>query len=115
MIDLALTNDIFTESNIDEAIQELDILFNTIPTELIGDTTYGSNFLQFLWSLTPMEDTMTRYIYDRINGYTAYASSLKKHVNVVKYDDVNETVYVVEISLYDDKDNEYYKEYTLRA
>ena len=115
MIDLALTDDIFTESNIDEAIQELDILFNTIPTELIGDATYGSNFLQFLWSLTPMEDTMTKYIYDRINGYTAYASSLKKHVNVVKYDDVNETVYVVEISLYDDKDNEYYKEYTLRA
>lgn len=115
MLDLSLTNNIFTESNIEEAIQELDILFNTLPTELIGDTDYGSNFLQFLWSLTPMEDTMTRYIYDRIAGYTIYAASLKKQINVEKYDDVNETVYVIEITLYDEQDNEYYKEYTLTA
>ena len=92
MVDLALTDNIFTESKIEEAIQELDILFNTTPTELIGDTTYGSNFLQFLWSLTPMEDSITKYIYDRIAGYTVYAASLKKEINVTKYDDVNETV-----------------------
>ena len=115
MVDLALTNNIFTESKIEEAIQELDILFNTVPTELIGDTTYGSNFLQFLWSLTPMEDSITRYIYGRIAGYTVYAASLKKEVNVTIYDDVNETVYVIEISLFDDDDNEYHKEYTLRG
>ena len=75
MVDLALTDNIFTESKIEEAIQELDILFNTVPTELIGDTTYGSNFLQFLWSLTPMEESITKYIYDRIAGYTVYAAS----------------------------------------
>ena len=97
MVDLALTDSIFTESKIEEAIQELDILFNTVPTELIGDTTYGSNFLQFLWSLTPMEDSITKYIYDRIAGYTAYAASLKKEINVTKYDDVNEKGYVIEI------------------
>ena len=33
MVDLALTDNIFTESKIEEAIQELDILFNTTPTE----------------------------------------------------------------------------------
>ena len=115
MIDLALTDNIFTESRIEEAIQELDILFNTVPTELIGDSTYGSNFLQFLWSLTPMEESITRYIYERIAGYTLYASSLKKEVNVTKYDDANETVYVIEISLFDENDNEYHKEYTLRG
>lgn len=115
MKDLALSDNIFTESIIEEAIQELDILFNTVPTELLGDTTYGSNFLQFLWSLTPMEESITRYIYERIAGYTVYASSLKKEVNVTKYDDVNETVYVIEISLFDENDNEYYKEYTLRG
>ena len=115
MVDLALTDNIFTESKIEEAIQELDILFNTVPTELIGDTTYGSNFLQFLWSLTPMEDSITKYIYDRIAGYTVYAASLKKEINVTKYDDVNETIYVIEISLFDEDDNEYHKEYTLRG
>lgn len=115
MIDLALSNNIFTESPIEEAIQELDILFNTVSTELIGDTNYGSNFLQFLWSLTPMEDSITKYIYDRISGYTVYAASLKKEVNVTKYDDVNETVYVIGISLFDENDTEYHKEYTLRG
>ena len=115
MVDLALTDNLFTESVIEEAIQELAILFNTVPTELIGDTTYGSNFLQFLWSLTPMEESITKYIYERIAGYTVYAASLKKEVNVTKYDDVNETVYVVEITLFDENDNEYHKEYTLRG
>ena len=115
MVDLALTDNLFTESVIEEAIQELDILFNTVPTELIGDTTYGSNFLQFLWSLTPMEESITRYIYERIAGYTVYAASLKKEVNVTKYDDVTETVYVVEITLFDENDKEYHKEYTLRG
>lgn len=115
MKDLALSDNIFIESTIEEAIQELDILFNTTPTELLGDTTYGSNFLQFLWSLTPMEESITKYIYERISGYTIYASSLKKEVNVTKYDDVNESIYVIEISLYDENDNEYYKEYTLRG
>ena len=36
MIDLALTGDIIIDNELDEALQELDILFNTENTELIG-------------------------------------------------------------------------------
>lgn len=113
MIDLALTDDIMNSSIIDEAIQELDILFNTTPTELIGDTSYGSNFLKFLWSLTPMEDSLRNYVLQLITANTLYASALRHEVNVEKYDDVNETVYVIEVILYDDADNKYSKTYTI--
>lgn len=113
MIDLALTDDIFNTSVIDEAIQELDILFNTTSTELIGDTSYGSNFLKFLWALTPMEDSLKNYVLGLITGYTLYASSLRHEVNVEKYDDVNESVYAVEVILYDESDTPYSKTYTI--
>ena len=48
-------------------------------------------------------------------GYKIKEYLTKKEINVTKYDDVNETVYVIEISLFDDDDNEYHKEYTLRG
>ena len=47
MIDLALDSKIFIDTNIDAALQELDLLFNTENTELIGYPEYGTNFEQF--------------------------------------------------------------------
>ena len=49
MIDLALDGRVMIRNIMDEAVQELDILFNTDTTELLGYPTYGTNFEQFLW------------------------------------------------------------------
>lgn len=62
MLDLAIDNRLFVTSTMQEAIQELDLLFSTEPGEMIGDVNYGANWEQFLHTLTPMESELKRYI-----------------------------------------------------
>ena len=65
-LDLSLDNRIMLNTKLDCAIQELDMLFNTTNTELIGKPEYGTNFEQFLWQLTPSTDELRKYIYQKI-------------------------------------------------
>ena len=81
MIDLAIDGRVFIDNVLDEALQELDILFNTTNTELIGYPRYGTNFEQFLWQLTPSPNELRNYILERISD-TFYLSQLNTEVNV---------------------------------
>ena len=106
MIDFSLDTDVVVTNALDEAVQELDILFNTIPTEMIGNHLYGVNFLQFLWQLQPSEYNLQKYIREKIEAYTYYVKRFSYEVNVsTTYIDA-ELAYVIRISLsesiYDD-------------
>ena len=61
--DLSLTNEVFLDDKVDLALQELDILFNTEPTEMLGDTNYGVFLEQFLWDLNPPSSELKEYNY----------------------------------------------------
>ena len=62
MIDLSLDHRVILNSEFDAGLQELDLLFNTETTELINDPTFGTNFEQFLWQLTPATSALKKYI-----------------------------------------------------
>lgn len=62
MLDLALDDRIFLDDPIDCAVQELDLIFNTNCTELIGYTEYGTTFEHFLWEMTPSVEEVKNYI-----------------------------------------------------
>ena len=81
MIDLALDSKIFIDSNIDAALQELDLLFNTVNTELIGYPKYGTNFEQFLWQMLPSPNALESYITDKFND-TYFLSKMETSVSV---------------------------------
>lgn len=99
MIDLALDTRIFINSTLDEAIQELDILFNTENTELIGYPEFGTNWYQFLWQLDPSPSDLQRYVYEKIAD-TYFASQLNTKVDVyTTEDETNELIYIVSIEL----------------
>jgi len=82
MIDLALDNSIFINSNVKEALQELDILFNTENSELIGYPEYGSNFEQYLWQMTPSPNALKNYIEELIEKHTLFVKKFDVIVNV---------------------------------
>ena len=82
MTDLALDDSIFIKSNINAALQELDILFNTENTELIGYPSYGVNFEQFLWQLNPSPKALKSYIEEHIQLYTFFCKDYDVVVNV---------------------------------
>jgi hypothetical protein len=99
MIDISLNNDIIVTDRLMAGIQVLDILFNTSPAEMIGNATYGVNFLQFLWQLTPNESTIERYIREKIQANTFYVKQLAYELSVkTDYLD-SELYYIINITL----------------
>lgn len=96
----AKNNDIFIHDDVGAAIQELDMLFNTEQTELIGDVNYGTNWWNYLWTLTPLESDMTNYIYTKINE-TYYASRMSPNVQVQFDRGTENSIYYVKITLTD--------------
>lgn len=81
MLDLAIDDRIILTDPIDCAVQELDLLFNTTCTELIGYTDYGTNFEQFLWNLKPSVEEIDRYIREKVNN-TYFLRSYILDINV---------------------------------
>lgn len=102
MIDIGLGNKVVIIDPLDAAVQELDILFNTTPTELIGSPNYGMNFFQFLWQTTPSTSTLEKYINDKILANTFYVQALRYDLEVEYVSDVAEALYIVHITLYSD-------------
>lgn len=100
MIDLALTGDIIIDNELDEALQELDILFNTENTELIGYPEFGTNFEQFLWEVTPAVEDVKRYIYE-VLAQTYYCQKLNVTVNVELMEGEYRLIYNVKIDIQD--------------
>lgn len=104
MIDLGLFDNIIINNSFDAALQELDILFSTKNTELIGNTNYGTNFELFLWDLNQKNDQLENYINQKIIQNTFYLKNIRHTINVESVQDINENIYIVNITLY--KDNE---------
>lgn len=105
VFDFALDNRILLTSKLDCALQELDMLFNTTNTELIGNTEYGTNFEQFLWQLTPSTQELKNYIYRKIKN-TYFLSQYEVTINIRTEAGTLRDIYYVEISLNTNSDDE---------
>ena len=62
LLDLSLKNNLYIVDIFDAALQELEILFDTNNCELLGDSSFGTNFDQYLWSMTPTTTDLKDYI-----------------------------------------------------
>ena len=113
MIDLALDNRVYIDNNLDEALQELDILFGTECTELIGDTEFGTTLDQFLWTLTPMTDSLKEYISNKLSK-CQYLQTFQYNIDVKYYEGDYKSMYHLTIDIYLDDHKKIKKEYDFR-
>ena len=107
ILDLGLSSSkVFITNNLDAFVQELDILFNTNYTELIGYNSFGSNYLTFLHSLQTDTHEIIEYTKNIIsNNCTSYPDvNYEVSVNVRYDDDKLERIIVVEVTIYTDED-----------
>lgn len=114
--DLSLDNNVFVESNLHAALQELDLLFNTEVTEVLGEVQFGVSLESFLWDLTPREDDLKQYIETKISSYCYYMNEFdwEVTVSVNEDDEISEaragksynpnSIYIVTIDLYSKDD-----------
>lgn len=99
--DLSLTNEVFLDDVVDLALQELDILFNTEPTEMLGDPNYGVFFEQFLWDLNPRSSELKEYITKKIEDNTYYVKQFDYEVTVEENDGTENAENIVGDIIYD--------------
>ena len=99
MIDLALDNRVLLDDELSLAIQEIDMLFNTTCTELIGYPEYGLSIETFLWTLTPTTSELKKYLNDQVKRYCPIAQKFNVDINVEFYQGKFRSVYLVMISL----------------
>ena len=100
MIDLAIDSRVFITSKLDEAVQELDMIFNTTNGELIGSSSFGTNFEKFLWQLNDASNMLQTYIYDKIKD-SFFLRDMLTEVNVTTMEGEMRRIYVVKISVSD--------------
>lgn len=113
MLDLSLDYKVFIKNALDAAVQELDILFNTQNTELICYPSYGTNFEQFLWQLTPSPNALKNYIMERINE-TYFLSQQNVSVEVYTQKGEFRMIYNVIVSIEDNQNNKIQRKYQFR-
>jgi len=113
MIDLALDNRVYINNTLDEALQELDILFGTECTELIGDTEFGVALDQFLWTLTPMTDSLKEYISSKLSK-CQYLQKFQYSIDVKYYEGDYRSMYHLTIDIYLNDQQKIKKEYDFR-
>ena len=113
MIDLSLDHRVILNSEFDAGLQELDLLFNTETTELINDPTFGTNFEQFLWQLTPATSALKKYIIEKIND-TYFLSKMNYDVEANLYKGEIRMIYDVQIHIEDNRGNKTTRKYQFR-
>lgn len=114
IIDFNLYSVGILKNHFDMALQELDILFSTEPTELIGEPNYGMNFERFLWELIPSPELLENYIKEKIQTSTLFVNEFKYDVHAEALQDISETIYVVKINLYQNNDESVEKTYIIK-
>lgn len=106
MIDLAIDSRIYLQDLLDLSLQELDILFNTTNTELIGYTDFGTNFEQFLWTLSPSIEEIKKYIVEKVQVHTLYLKNMDMNIDIsIDTSDEVSKVYVINIEIKDPTNN----------
>lgn len=104
ILDLAIDGNVFIDNIVDAALQEIDLIFNTTNTELIGNPSFGTNFEVFLWQLTPSPMALENYIREKLND-TYFCKDLNVDVNVEIVEGKYRLIYYVKITLKDEDNN----------
>lgn len=77
MVDFCNTTDAITlDYELDLVLQQLDMLFDTNPQEVLGELNYGTDFDRFLYELNYSNDYIASYI----------EQSIRRNIEAFDYD-----------------------------
>jgi hypothetical protein len=86
MVDLSLDTDSVTKTtDLENVIQQIEMLFDTSPFEVIGEPMFGSDFERFLWDLNASNYDIEQYIVSRIHSAVELLGfQVDVHVSIMK-------------------------------
>lgn len=100
-LDFSLTNSLVVNDALSAAIQELDMLMGTEKTQLICNPQYGLNMEEFLWDLSPSENTIKEHIVSNITKYTYWLKKFPYDIEVSSEPGTIHSIYTVKIAIKD--------------
>ena len=75
MIDFDLNGAPTLNNDISLVLQQIDILFDTIPTEVLGDEDYGTKYHRFLYDLNISNDYIKHTVLSDLNSLELFCSN----------------------------------------
>lgn len=113
MFDLALGDNIFVESKLESFLQEIEIIFDTEQTELLGDTKFGSNFHNYLWTLKPNEEELQTYVSNLIADCT-YRNDYDVDISTEILPGTERDIYLLQLIITDETGEQHKKIYAYK-
>ena len=72
-----LTDDVIISNDLALVLQQIDLLFDTMPNTVLGDDNYGTNYDRYLYNFNMTEFDLEKHILQDIQSYVDL-----KHFNV---------------------------------
>lgn len=112
MIDFSIDNyNITAQDEVTNIMQQIDILFNTSPYEVIGEASFGTDFEKYIHELkVPNRDIEVAMTSAIRNNVYLFGYNLDVHVYIAQ-GTVNDIIFA-DIVIYDDN-TEYSKQYRI--
>lgn len=115
MIDFSLSNkltdDVVVSNDLLLVLQQIDLLFDTNPTDVLGDTSFGTNYDKYLYTLGVSNATLERTILNDI--YNLDLRGFKPSVEVIIVEGTQRDIAFIDITLTGEY-TEYNKTYMIK-
>ena len=105
MIDFDLKGAPILNNDISLVLQQIDILFDTIPTEVLGDVNYGTKYHKFLFDLNISNEYIKHTVLSDLNSLELLGFAPNVEVHLLQ--GTEHDIVLVEIELV--RDEEYYQ------
>lgn len=99
MVDFSLTTQAPTITrDVDNVLQQIDMLFDTLKGEVIGEPYYGSDFTQYIWDLKMSNSEIASYVSSIISSNVKLLD-FEYNVNVELLEGTQNDIILITISL----------------
>lgn len=92
-------------------VQEIDILFDTQPTEILGYPLCGIDWNNYVWDLNKSTQMISREVESIIYTYATYASKFRFTVGCEVLYGSKSDIILLTLDLWDSNDKQYKKTY----
>lgn len=106
MIDFDLYNNPIQNDDISLVMQQIDILFDTKPKEVLGEERFGTNYEKYLFDLKVSNDAIKYSVLSDLNSLDLLG--FDPYVDVILLQGTEHDIALVEITL--TRDDEHYQQ-----
>ena len=96
-------------SDVDLILQQIDVLFDTVPTEVFGDESYGTTYDKYLYQLHISNDGLKNEVLSDINSLQLFGYTPEVEVYLLQGTEQDIALIDITLKRYNETYNKVYK------